>query len=74
MPSEEMRLAVKRAVQTGKVIVFWNLPSRMFVADCFYPGCTEGVLDSDFLFPYLWALSFERHGNEPFSLGTASFP
>lgn len=56
-----MRLAVKRGIQSGKVICFWNLKSRMFVADCFYPGCTEGMLDSEFLFPYIWQLSFDAH-------------
>lgn len=74
MANDMLRLAVKRGVQAGKVIVFWNLQSRMFVCDCFYPGATEGCLDSDFLFPYIWALEFERKKDEPFSLGTASFP
>jgi len=54
---------------SGKVVVFWNLPSRMFIADCFYPGCTEAALDSDFLLPYVWALEFERRGDAPFVLG-----
>lgn len=61
---DAFRLAVRRAVQTGKVVVFWNTPSRLFVADCFYPGCTEGQLDSDFLHPYLWELEFGFHQRE----------
>lgn len=40
----------------------------MFVADCFYPGCSEGQLDCDFLVPYIWALEFERTGDAPFHL------
>lgn len=57
-------LLVKRGVMSGKVIVFWNLPSRLFVAQQFYPGCTEGQLDADFLFPYLWALEFRLRDHE----------
>ncbi|MBI1313672.1 hypothetical protein GC176_20460 [bacterium] len=61
---EAFRLAVKRGIQSGKVIVFWNLPSRMFIADCFFPGCTEGDLDCGFLQPYLWDLEFSKMNRE----------
>lgn len=71
--ADAYRLAVVRGVISEKVVVFWNLPSRMFVCDCFYPGATEGCLDSDAIFPYIWGLEFSKRGDEPFELSSGIF-
>lgn len=62
--TDELRAAVIEGVKEGRVLCFWNLRSRMFVMDCFCPGGTEGMLDADALYPYLWAPYFGAHGND----------
>ena len=67
---EPLALAVKRAVQLGKVICLPVLPAQLYVARCFYPGATESVIDADFL--YLWEPYFRIHGNDPCDLDLPS--
>lgn len=70
---DDFRKAVKDAVIEGKVIVFWNYKSRMFVTDCFYKGATEGVMDGDDMYPYLWALQGRKTDHLPFELSHGTF-
>lgn len=68
IPRDPYRQAVVDAVVSGRVAVLWTLKARMFVLDCFCPGATEGVMDADELWPYLWELEFELHGDDPCDL------